>query len=120
DRDGVQAVLATATVFALPTQECGGWREAAGLVTLEAQSMGVPAVVYDSGGASEMLSDGETGIVVPERNVDALTVALDDVLAMSDADRSALGQRAREWVLAHRSLRQSARELDEHYADVAR
>ncbi|MGV9769740.1 glycosyltransferase [Microbacterium sp. NPDC003461] len=118
DRDGVRRELAQADLFVLPTQRAGRWREAAGLVTLEAQAMAVPVVVYDSGGAGEMLADGETGILVPERDVDALADAIRLVLSLPTAERRAMGQRAREFVVAHRSLAHSADQLMAHYEEL--
>lgn len=43
---------------------------------LEAQAMGVPAVVSDAGGLAENIADGETGFVVPKWNADALAEKL--------------------------------------------
>jgi len=119
DREGVRAQLAEATVLALPTKSDGPRREAAGLVLLEAQACGVPVVAYDSGGAREMLANGATGVLVEEGDVRGLAAALAQTLALSVADRRALGTRAREWVVAHRSLKRSANELDAHYRAVA-
>ncbi|WP_308493266.1 glycosyltransferase [Microbacterium terrisoli] len=118
DREGVRRELAAATVFALPTKKDGAWREAAGLVTLEAQACGVPVVVYDSGGAGEMLDDGTTGVLVPEGDIGALSDVLGQFLALAPAERAAVGARARDWVVANRSLAGSAHELDAHYQEV--
>lgn len=118
DREGVRRELAAATVFALPTKRDGEWREAAGLVLLEAQASGVPVVVYDSGGAREMLEDGVTGSLIEEGDVGALTDALDQIMALSAADRREMGRRARDWVVATRSLAVSAAELDAHYREL--
>lgn len=117
-RDQVREELADATVFALPARQSGRAREAAGLVTLEAEASGVPVVVYDSGGAGEMLSDGETGVRVPEGDVPALGAAIEQILRLSARERAAMGARARDWVVAQRSLVRSAAELDEHYRAV--
>lgn len=118
DRAGVREALAGATVFVLPTQRHGRWREAAGLVSLEAQASGVPAIVYDSGGASEMVQDGSTGIVVPERDVSALADAIRSVLTLSEAEWQGLSRRAREFVVEKRSLHTSAAQLARHYHDL--
>ena len=102
----------------LPTQLDRGWREAAGLVLLEAQACGVPAITYASGGAPEMVLDGETGQVVPERDTAALGDALNSLLTLPSAEHRAMGVRAREWVVAERSLAASAAQLDAHYREV--
>ncbi|MEV7631307.1 glycosyltransferase [Microbacterium sp. NPDC089318] len=120
DQDGVRGVLARSTVFALPTRRDGQSREAAGLATLEAQAMGVPVVVYDSGGAKEMLDDGVTGLVVPEGDVDALGEALGSLLELSEHEQAAIGVRARDFVVQHRSLAGSAQQLSDHYEEITR
>ncbi|MEJ1921580.1 glycosyltransferase [Microbacterium sp. KHB019] len=118
DRAGVRDALSGASVFVLPTQRYGRWREAAGLVSLEAQASGVPAIVYDSGGAAEMLEDGSTGVVVPEGDIPALGDAIRSVLALPGADWRAMSARARDFVVEKRSLRTSAAELSAHYRDL--
>jgi glycosyltransferase involved in cell wall biosynthesis len=120
DQDGVRGVLARSTVFALPTRRDGQSREAAGLATLEAQAMGVPVVVYDSGGAKEMLDDGVTGLVVPEGDVDALGEALGSLLELSEHEHAAIGALARAFVVQHRSLAGSAQQLSDHYEEITR
>ena len=116
DRHGVRRLLRESTVFALPTQSDGAWREAAGLVLLEAQACGVPAVTYVSGGAPEMVRHGETGAVVPERDVSALGRALDDVLALDQPAWRSMSASARNFVVQHRSVPASTDALLEHYA----
>lgn len=118
DRNGVRAAISGATVFVLPTQRSGRWREAAGLVSLEAQASGVPAIVYDSGGASEMLAAGSTGLVVREGDIPALADAIRSVLELPNAEWLDMSKRAREFVIAERSLRESARQLATHYRDL--
>jgi len=118
-RAGVRDALRGARALVLPTQEADGWREAAGLVLLEAQACGVPAITYASGGAPEMVLEGETGLVVAEHDLDALSDAMRSLLTMPAAKHAAMGVRARDWVVAHRSLARSAEQLDAHYREVA-
>lgn len=120
DRDSIRGVLDGATVLVLPTREWEGRREAAGLVTLEAQAMRVPVVVYDSGGAREMFDVGRTGVLVREGDVEALTDAVRQVVELSASEHEAMGNRAREFVVSQRSLAVSAEELAGHYSDAAR
>lgn len=118
DRVGVSAAISGATVLVLPTQRSGPRREAAGLVSLEAQASGVPAIVYDSGGAAEMVDDGSTGLVVREGDISALADAIRSVLELSDADWGTMSKSARHFVESHRSLRESAAQLATHYRDL--
>ncbi|MGN0879971.1 MAG: glycosyltransferase family 4 protein [Oligosphaeraceae bacterium] len=52
------------------------WQEPFGLVGLEAAANGLPAIAFDVGGIPEWLHDGHNGILVPERDTDALAGAI--------------------------------------------
>lgn len=58
--------------------------EAFGRVVLEAQAMGRPVITTNHGGPQETVIDRETGILVPPRDVDALSKAIDYVLSMPE------------------------------------
>lgn len=45
--------------------------EAQGLVTVEAQSMGLPVVAYNCGGVPDTIMNGKTGFLVDEKDVEA-------------------------------------------------
>jgi glycosyltransferase involved in cell wall biosynthesis len=118
-RDGVRAAMRDASGLMLPTQRDGQWREAAGLVLLEAQACGTPVIAYSSGGTPEMLVDGETGLLVAEGDEAALGDAMRTLLALPPAEHAAMRERARAWVVAERSLAASAEQLDGIYREVA-
>ena len=72
--------------------------EGYGLVLLEAMACGLPVIAASAPGPAEILRDGETGLLVPVRDPDALTAAM--LRLMDDpslADR--LRQHAAEYVL---------------------
>jgi glycosyltransferase involved in cell wall biosynthesis len=50
-----------------------------GIVAVEAQAAGRPVVAFDGGGARETVVGGETGVLVPAGDVDALAEALREV-----------------------------------------
>jgi glycosyltransferase involved in cell wall biosynthesis len=56
------------------------WAEPFGLVALEAMAMGTPVVAARSGGLEDVLIDGETGLLTPPGDSEALAVALRRVL----------------------------------------
>lgn len=119
DRAGVRAELQAAHVTVLPTRVNDGAREAAGLVLLESQACATPVVAYRSGGTPEMLRDGQTGHLVDEGSIAALTEAIEAVLALSPAAHRAMGQAARDFVVAERSLAASAEQLAALYRELA-
>ena len=70
-----------ADVFVLPSiTDDQGEKEGLGLVSLEAMSYGVPVVAFDNGGVGEVVIDGKTGILLPERDVEGLALAIKTLL----------------------------------------
>ena len=67
----VRPLLAAADVFAVPSR-----REGQGMAALEAMASGVPLVAARVGGLADMLADGETALLVPPDDPDALAAAL--------------------------------------------
>ena len=68
--------------------------EALPMSILEAMALGRPVVTTDVGGAGEAVFDGETGIVVPPRDVAAAAAAF-AALAADPAGAGAMGERGR-------------------------
>ncbi|MEZ9922576.1 glycosyltransferase [Vibrio breoganii] len=71
-REDAPEVAAASDVIILPTTK----REGLCRAVLEANSYGVPAIVSDTGGNAELVSDGQTGIVVPPSDPEALATAI--------------------------------------------
>lgn len=71
------------------------YREGFGSVVIEAAAMGLPSVASRINGLVDAVVDGETGILVPARNVDALKCALEKMLSSPEI-RSRMGRTARE------------------------
>ena len=71
------------------------WRAA-----IEAMAYAVPPVVTDSGGNPELVIDGESGIVVPTRNAQALASAF-ETLYRDPQRRQRLGNAARTRIATH-------------------
>jgi len=93
------AHYAAGDVFAMPcrTRRRGLDVEGLGIVYLEASATGLPVVAGDSGGAPDAVREGETGFVVPGRDVAAVA----DRLATLLTDRALaarMGAAGRAWV----------------------
>ncbi len=69
------------------------WVEAFGNVAIEAMATGVPVITYDRGGPAEIVTDGETGFVVPADDIAALATAVERV---GEIDRVMCRQRVEE------------------------
>ncbi len=73
------------------------WQEPFGLVGPEALAHGVPLVGFDVGAIRDYLVDGQTGVLVPPGDTDALSKAIDRLLNNPD-EAHAKGLRGRELV----------------------
>jgi phosphatidylinositol alpha-1,6-mannosyltransferase len=96
------AHYAAGDVFAMPCRSRWAELEVEGLgvVYLEAQACGRPAIAGDSGGAPEAVVPGETGFVVPGRDPRPLAARLVELLG--DAGRArAMGAAGRRFVEGH-------------------
>lgn len=69
----VKTWMNQAKVFSLPSITAkSGDMEAFGMVFVEAQAMGLPVVSFSSGGIPEAVANGETGILITERDSQGL------------------------------------------------
>lgn len=55
--------------------------EATSLSLLEGMSLGIPSVVSDFGGNPGVIKDGENGIIVPQKNAEKLSLAIEKLLS---------------------------------------
>ncbi len=93
-RTDVAALLAGADIFALPSHF-----EGLPMSVIEAMLCGLPVVATAIRGPREQVLDGETGLLVPPRAVDALAAALRRLVADAPLRRR-LGDAGRERALA--------------------
>jgi UDP-glucose:tetrahydrobiopterin glucosyltransferase len=89
--DDLQAAIGGCTAVVMTPK----WVEAFGNVAIEAMATGVPVIAYDRGGPAEIVTDGETGFVVPADDIDAL---VDAVGRIGSIDRIRCRQRVEEHV----------------------
>lgn len=101
DDEELRNILAAADVFVLPSTNRA---ESFGISTLEAQAMGVPAVVTDVGtGTVEAIEHQRTGLAVPADDDDALVEAVRRLLDDPE-QRRVMAVGARERAVAGHSL----------------
>jgi len=89
-REDMAEVIRQAAIVCLPSY----YREGAPRALIEAASIGRPAVTTDWTGCRDVVVDGETGLLVPVRNVDALATALRRLIEDREL-RERMGEAAR-------------------------
>jgi glycosyltransferase involved in cell wall biosynthesis len=108
----VQEAIERAAIVVVPSLG-----EGFGMVALEAMERGRPVIASAVGGLPEIVADGETGIIVPPGDADALADAI--VALAADLERAArMGESGRERALAEFTPERSVRRIEELYVDA--
>ena len=111
-RKDVPEILACCDVAVLPSR-------AEGLpnAVLEYLASGLPTVATEIGGITEIIQDGNTGVLVPPENSDALARAVARLLRDPELSRK-LGRSGREYVQRNFSFERLVREVDALYTEL--
>jgi len=88
EREDVNDIMQTMDIFCQSS-----WSEAFPNVVGEAMACQIPCVVTNVGDSAEIV--GDTGVIVPPRNDEALVQGLLTMLSMTEEDRRSLGEEAR-------------------------
>ena len=120
--DDMPAAYAAATVVMSAAVRPEGLQRA----ILEAQAMARPVVVSDLAAGPEVVlappavpEERMTGLRVPADDDTALAAALIRLFSLSDAVRSGIGRRGREWVATHFEAAAVERAMLALYAEIA-
>lgn len=108
-RPDVPAILGELDVFVLASTD-----EGLSIATLEAMAAGRPVVVTRSGGPQELVTDGQTGYLVPAADPDALAARVCEILRDPTLGAS-LGAQARAVVASRFSLPRMVKEYESLY-----
>jgi glycosyltransferase involved in cell wall biosynthesis len=111
--DDVSSLYAASDVFVLATHA-----ENCGLVYREAALHGIPVVGTAVGGNRETILDGQTGLIVPPQDIDALAKAIGRLLG-DPALRERLGKDARERALVEFTEQAMARRYEAVFSGAA-
>lgn len=101
-----------ADAFVMPTRA-----EGFGFTNVEAMSFGLPVITSTVGPASEIVTDGETGILVAPGDVDQLAAAMWELASSRDQARQ-MGAAGRNRFEQRFTLERFRRELASLYSDV--
>jgi rhamnosyl/mannosyltransferase len=92
--------------------------EAFGISSAEAMACGKPTIVCElNNGVNYLNRDGETGLTVPPRNVDALAIAIEKLVTDEEL-RFRMGVAAKNWVRSEFSIAAMKRGVLELYGSL--
>lgn len=111
-RRNVPEILSKIDIVVMPSL----W-EGLGIAALEAAAAGKPIVASRVGGIPEIISDGETGILVEPGNVKSLADGLEHVL-LGKIDAKDMGARAKEMVREKFSVEKMVEEYEMLYEEL--
>ena len=106
-RERMRELYQQVDVVLIPSVTTSGTQENTSIAALEAMASGKPVIATDIGGLPEVIRDGQDGILIPERDPDAVAEAAIRLLARPDLAR-AIGQEARAQVLREFNVSQWA------------
>ena len=106
-------------LFLLPsvTAESGD-KEGTPTVLLEAQSRGLPIVSTFHAGIPEIVEDGKSGMLVPERDSDVLAGAIQEMVERS-SDWPQMGRHGREYVESTHSIEAASESILNLYKSIS-
>ncbi|MEO8062830.1 MAG: glycosyltransferase family 4 protein [Pseudomonadota bacterium] len=104
-------LFASVDIHAMPSVQIGEMIEGFGIVFLEAAASGVPSICGDSGGQTEAVRNGETGLVVDGRDPANIAAAL-KTLAVDSELRRLMGRNGRRFAADFDWAQVCARTLD--------
>jgi len=116
--NAIREMLGRAQIFMLPSVTAAdGDREGTPVSLLEAQAAGLPVISTRHAGIPEIVLDGESGFLVPERDATALAERL-SFLIQHPETRSAMGRKGRTSVEAHFSFSKCNEQLLQIYLEA--
>lgn len=112
-RSDMPEVLSAFDVFVLCSHD-----EGMSNAILEAMAMEKPVVATDVGGTGEVVRHGQTGLLVPAKDPEALAQAIEEVLARPNRMRE-MGRLGRRIVVDEFSAESMVRQMQALYLDLA-
>jgi colanic acid/amylovoran biosynthesis glycosyltransferase len=110
--------MAAAHIFVLPcVTAADGDQEGVPVVLMEAQAAGVPVISTWHAGVPEVVRDGMSGYLVPERDIDALVLALQRLIERHE-QWPTMGLEGRAHMIAEFDVNQAAADVERLYDRV--
>ena len=99
-------------IFLLPSLE-----EALGVVLLEAQAVGIPAIATSVGSVNQALLDGKSGFIVPSENINALAERIEYLINNPDVWPK-MGLAGRNFIKDRYDITKLNKKLEKIYEDL--
>lgn len=112
DRDDAAQIVASFDLAVLASLQ-----EGLPNAVMEAMAAGVPVVATAAGGTTELITDGETGYLVPPADAARLGERISYALS-HEASSAAIGERGREFVLSRFGIEQMVESVEKLYDEV--
>jgi glycosyltransferase involved in cell wall biosynthesis len=94
-------------------------RESFGVSVLEASASGVPVIVSRTGGLTEVVLEGKTGLIVPVNKIEPLADAIEKLIH-SEGNRKEMGSNGRKWVTENFDWNSSVGQMVEEYRKASK
>ena len=113
-REDMPEMLSVMDIYVQPNIKAGMQ-----LAALEAMAMGLPVVATRVGGLPEAVLDGETGVLCPPSNPDALAEAIASLIEQP-AKRSEMGEKGRQRMVALFDSERMVEQVERVYLELNR
>lgn len=87
------------------------------MALLEGMSLGLPSIASDYGGNPWVVKDGETGLIFPSRDAEALADAMERLMDRP-GERAAMGRKARAFYESAFTGEAFAKNTENIYLDI--
>ena len=112
-RRDAPALAAACDTFIMPSTK----REGLSRAVIEAMAYGIPPIVTDAGGLSELVVNQESGLVVPVKNPHAIAEAIMDLLDHPERQQS-MGRKAHERIRTRFNISRTIQETKAALANL--
>lgn len=118
DQSRVKAIMMNSDIFLLPSVTgSDGDQEGIPVVLMEAMSTGMPVISTYHSGIPEIVEDGKSGFLVPERDINALAGRLEYLIKHPELC-SEMGRVGRDFVEKHYNIKKLNKQLVQFYEGV--
>jgi len=103
--------ISNSDLLVLPSIRDKIWEELFGIVLIEAMACGTPVVATDCIGPSEVVNDGKTGLLIPQKDSSAIVEAIEYLLE-ADQLREKMARRCRSVAVEKYDIEKIAKEWE--------